>query len=249
LGITVGTRGGHDLAAALGNTWANVAVLLRHLYGWPSYVTLALACVPFALGVRSRWDSLLLLPIVGLAVAHWVYWSDGIIYGPRFLFEAVGALALLTARGAALLARGDGSDPGDGEGTAPVAVNPADQAAAPGITGAPFVVTLVALLFAINLVGYLPQVLLAYRDYNGISRQNLALVEEAGLQQAVVFVSSDWPNWQAYGSVFPANGPHLDRSIIYARDLGETENWRLLARYAERRGLILRDGQLFEYRP
>lgn len=46
-GPEIGTRGGHDLASALGNTWANTAVLLRHLFGWPSYLTLALAFVPY----------------------------------------------------------------------------------------------------------------------------------------------------------------------------------------------------------
>jgi hypothetical protein len=256
-GATVGTRGGHDFASALGNTWANVTVLSRHLFGWPSYLTLALACVPFVLGTRSRWDGLLLICVGGMVAAHWVYWSDGIIYGPRFLFETVGALALLTARGALLLARGNGLVPDDGDIVAlladavdvPVVVPLPQAVSIPAMTSAPLVVTLVAALIAVNLVGYLPDMLLAYRNYNGINRQNLAVVEEAGLQHAVVFVTSDWPNWQAYGSVFAANGPFLDRPIIYARDLGESENWRLLTRYTERRGLILRDGKLIEVRP
>ena len=51
-GPDIGTRGGHDLATALGNTWANVAVLLRHLFGWPSYLTLSLALVPRRVLVR-----------------------------------------------------------------------------------------------------------------------------------------------------------------------------------------------------
>src|SRR5262249_29778589 len=112
-GPNVGTRGGHDFASALGNTWVNLAVLLRHLYGWPAYLTLALAVVPFVLGTRSRWDYLLVISVVGLAVAHWLYWSDGIIYGPRFMFEAVAALSLLTARGIILLARSDGLVPAE----------------------------------------------------------------------------------------------------------------------------------------
>ena len=109
-------------------------------------------------------------------------------------------------------------------------------------------VTLVAALFAINLVGYMPELVLAYRDYNGVSRDGLRVVQEAGLDQAVVFVTSEWPDWQSYGEVFLANGPFLDRQVIYARDLGETENWRLMTRYAERRGWLLRDLQLTEIR-
>ena len=58
-----------------------------------------------------------------------------------------------------------------------------------GLSAAPFVVTLVAALFAINLVGYMPELVLAYRDYNGVSRDGLRVVQEAGLDQAVVFVT------------------------------------------------------------
>ena len=308
-GADVGTRGGHDLTTALGNTWANVVVLVRHLYGWPSYLTLALAMVPFVLGSWSRWDRLLVVSIGGLIVAHWLYWSDGIIYGPRFTFEATAALALLTARGAALLARGDGTTCDESyaveaqesdrkiavaqptttaallratgargipatlpDGSVPTAADRAEVSAGstgtpsvllPAVvlpvqtyvtprrpmSGAPFVIALVVALFAVNTVGYLPDVVLAYRDYNGVSRAGLEVVQDAGLERAVIFVQSDWPDWQSYGSVFLENGPFLDRPVIFARDLGEAENWRLMTRYAESRGLILRDLQLTEVRP
>lgn len=365
-GPNVGTRGGHDLASALGNTWANLAVLLRHLYGWPGYLTLALAVVPFVLGSARRWDGLMALTALGLTVAHWLYWSDGIIYGPRFEFEAVAALSLLTARGIMLLARGDGSLPAEEadepltvldrrpQVTAAVVVETPKQSAVvalplpngkghdkvderlpapngtpgktvderlpapngkadaparddaptehdavadhdvddipsargetarsderakepqpvaggsdepeaavlpvfrPGLSSVPAVVVLVLALFAINLVGYLPELVLAYRDYNGISpmglqtiQAGLKLNDEAGLQPALVFVSSDWPDWQSYGEVFLANGPFLKGNVIYARDLGETENWRLEMRYPDSRWWLLKNGQLTEIR-
>lgn len=91
--------------------------------------------------------------------------------------------------------------------------------------------------------------MLAYTEYCGVRRRTLRIVEQTGLENAVVFVTFDWPNWQAYGSVFPANSPHLDRGILCARDLGEIENWRLMTRYAEQRWWLLRDGQLTELRP
>jgi hypothetical protein len=70
---------------------------------------------------------------------------------------------------------------------------------------------------------------------SSVSRANLALVEQARLDQAVVFVTSDWQNWQSYGSVFRATTSYLDRGILFARDLGEIENGRLMMRYAEHR--------------
>jgi hypothetical protein len=257
---------------------------------------------------RDRWDRLLAISAVGLAVAHWLYWSDGIIYGPRFEFEAVAALALLTARGAVLLARGDGLVPTDqAEAVVEVvepapavptvvqappttrppvvrepevaerAVPPEDERPAearpereplpvrggsdvepmirPGLSSAPFVVVLVAALFAINLMGYLPELVPAYREYNGISPNGLEAVEaglavagDAGLEPALIFVTSDWPDWQSYGQVFLANGPFLDGQIIYVRDLGEVENWRMMSRYPERRWWQLKDQTLTELR-
>ncbi|MGE3909794.1 MAG: hypothetical protein AB7K36_10595, partial [Chloroflexota bacterium] len=247
--------------------------LLRQLYGWPSYLTLALAVVPFVLATPSRWDRLFLMTAVGLAAAHLLYWSDGIGYGPRFTFEAVAALSLLTARGVTLLARGDGTVPAEEHVPAPhltkpttleaesaptdaVAASPSEplsartpfQSGVPRLTSAPFVVTLLAALLATNVVGYLPDLILAYQDYNGVSRANVRIVEQAGLEQAVVFVTSDWPNWQAYGSVFLENGPFLDGPVIFARDLGEVENWRLMTRYPDHTWWLLRDGQLTELR-
>jgi hypothetical protein len=61
-------------------------------------------------------------------------------------------------------------------------------------------------------------------------------------------VSSDWPNWQSYGSVFLANGPFLDGNVIYARDLGEAENFRLMTRYPDAHWWQLRGLQLTELR-
>jgi hypothetical protein len=187
-GPDVGTRGGHGLANGFGNAWANTAVLLRHLFGWPSYLTLALAMVPFLLVSTNRWDRI-------------------------FLISAAGSLSK-------------------------------DR----GLTSVPLVVVVMAVPMTINVVGYLPKLILAYRDYNGVSRQNLQIVEQAGLQNSVDFVTSHWPNWQAYGSVFPANTPQLDREVIFARDLGEVENWRLMTRYAEHTWWLLRDGQLSKLR-
>ena len=126
----------------------------------------------------------------------------------------------------------------------PIAAGPVIR---PGLSSVPLVAVLVVALFAMNLVGYLPELVLAYRDYNGISPAGLKAVSEAGFEaQTVVFVSSDWPDWQSYGQVFLANGPFLDGNIIYVRDLGEAENWRLMNRYPEWRWWQLKDLRLTE---
>ena len=49
----------------------------------------------FVTGSRNRWDWLLGATVLSLVVAYVFYWADGIMYGPRYYFEAVGILALL----------------------------------------------------------------------------------------------------------------------------------------------------------
>jgi hypothetical protein len=98
-----------------------------------------------------------------------------------------------------------------------------------------------------TMVGYMPPMLRLHQGYNGVSRARLNLVERAGLQHALVFVTQNWPDWQPYGSVFPANGPLLGGNVIYARDLGPTQNSRLMEQFPDRRAYLLRGLELFQY--
>ena len=239
-GEGIGTRGGHDLANGLGNAWANTVVLERHLFGWPSYLTLALALVPFVRGTRNHWDWALLASALGLQATHLIYWSDGILFGPRYAFEAVAALGLLTARGFATLAEPESTH-------APPATPPAAEKVS-RLTAAPVVGVLAATLVTLNLVAYLPDVVLAYHGYNGISRDGLRLVEEAGLRQALVFVTSTGDDWQSYAQVFLANGPLLDRDVIFARNVGDGENYQLIGQHPGWSAWLLEKLQLSEVR-
>lgn len=236
-GATVGMHGGHDVANGLANTWANLSELSRHLFGWPAYLTLAPCAVPFLVGSRKLWDWVLAACVAGLVVGYVAYWADGIMYGPRYYYEAIGALALLTARGFAILANGlpHTSIPGG-----------AAMAPRPSWTAGPAVGALVAALIGVNVVGYLPPMIGAHYAYNGVSRTALDTLERAQVGRALVFVSQTWPDWQPYGSVFPANGPLLDGDVVYARDLGSSQNARLMASYPDRRAFRLEGPELSE---
>lgn len=51
-------------------------------------------------------------------------------------------------------------------------------------------------------------------------------------EQAILFIDiTDKNNWWEYGRYFTSNTPWLDGPIIYARDLGDQMNRRLMARY------------------
>ncbi|MCC7104030.1 MAG: glycosyltransferase family 39 protein, partial [Chloroflexi bacterium] len=98
-GSDVGLHNGHDLGRGLSNVYVNLDQLQDLMYGWPRYLTLAFVALPFVTG-RVRSGDWLCLSIIGcLAGAYVSYWADGVMFGPRYLFEANAALALLTARG------------------------------------------------------------------------------------------------------------------------------------------------------
>ena len=240
-GPTIGMHGGHDLANGLANTWANSSELLRHLFGWPPYLTLAPALVPFLTLRRHGWDWILGATVVSLVGAYVAYWADGIMYGPRYYYEIAGVVAILTARGVTLLAQA-------GSLSSPARAETRSDHSTPGTARWAVGAALVAAV-GLNLIGYLPPTILAHRGFNGISRARLDLVEQADLGRALVFVTQRSPDWQPYGSVFPANGPLLDGPIIFARDPGDADNARLRAAHPDRRAYLLRDMQLTELVP
>ncbi|MFO7651152.1 MAG: hypothetical protein R6X13_07450, partial [bacterium] len=91
LGIT------HTPYKGLVHITSNLAGLNRYLFEWPVPALL----LPLALvvtGTRKAWDWLLLSIPACLLVIHFFYFFHGYCYGPRFVYEAVPALLLLSAR-------------------------------------------------------------------------------------------------------------------------------------------------------
>ncbi|MFO7650740.1 MAG: hypothetical protein R6X13_05285, partial [bacterium] len=91
LGIT------HTPYKGLVHITSNLAGLNRYLFEWPIPALL----LPLALvvtGTRKAWDWLLLSIPACLLVIHFFYFFHGYCYGPRFVYEAVPALLLLSAR-------------------------------------------------------------------------------------------------------------------------------------------------------
>lgn len=227
-GPQVGMHGGHDLGRALGNLKVNLDQLQVLLFGWPTYVTLAFAALPFATGRWRSGDWLCLGMALSLAGAYLYYWADGLMFGPRYLYEASGALALLTARGIVTAA----------EASSGVVRSLLRRRESPA-TG-PLYALLVVGLLAGNTWLFLPGEVERHRGYNFVDGGRLRVVARAGLRSAVVFVPSTQPHyWWEYGSVFPANDPLLQGEVIYARDLGEAKNREVLAAFPGRSGYRL----------
>ena len=232
-GPSVGMHEGHDLGRGLQNTLANLTALETDLFGWPTYLTLAFALLPFATGRARAGDWLCASVSLGVMGAYIAYWADGIMYGPRYFYEASGCLALLTARGVASAA-----DVTSGRTRSFLRRRSTPASAS-------CFLLLVTGLIAANLAENIPRQVALHRGYNYIDGRRQAIVRAAGLHQALVLVPTSQPlAWWDYGSVFSANDPLLSGDVIYARDLGPYANQRTQAAFPDRTAYLLANGRL-----
>lgn len=216
-GNHVGPLGPFTPADGIWNIYQNLSMLLPQLYGWPYGVALAFAFLPFVLCAARRWDYLLAASFLSVAAVHALYWAPGLMYGPRYYYEALPALFLLTARGVYELFR------------LPLRVSPHLRLPRDPVLAAFLPVILLSALLVFNLRFYLPAQIPLYQGYNFSSAAELHTVQNAGIHHAIVFVASPDNKWTDYGNVFFANDPRLNGDIIYARDEGPDDS--LLFRY------------------
>src|SRR5947209_204561 len=103
-GQGVGFYGQHTFAGGLVNLDELLTVLAIDLYGWPFYLTLAFLALPFLTRRATAADWLCLICLIVLTGACVGYFYHGIYLGPRYLFETLPFLLILTARGIMTLA-------------------------------------------------------------------------------------------------------------------------------------------------
>jgi hypothetical protein len=98
-GQNIGFFGEHTLAAGIVNLDQLLTSLAIDLFGWPFYLTLAFLAIPFLVWRTRPADWLLAVGAVVMIGAYVGYFFNGIYLGPRYLFESLPFLLILTARG------------------------------------------------------------------------------------------------------------------------------------------------------
>ena len=190
--------------------------------------------VPLRQGVRSAnlagYDLLLAGVFASLVVLHAAYWAYGQMYGPRYYFEALTALTLLSARGLALLARALAA--------ALRLFLAAGRARTVALAG---IGALVVGLFAWSYTNFVPAEFGKTVRWYDIDDSGPRAVQVTGVHNAVVFVKR--PYWTNYAPFFSHNSPLLDGDVVYAVDLGE-RNRELLALYPGRAAYMYANGHL-----
>ncbi|MGB7537675.1 MAG: glycosyltransferase family 39 protein [Anaerolineales bacterium] len=204
-GPGVGVNGSHTLLLGMFNALKDLIAFQTAFTGWPVSFGIPLAALVLILGLilapRSRADLLLLLPPLALIAAHLAYWARaGEFYGGRYYSEGMPFLWLLAARGLLKLCSGKWRL---------LAV----RAALP-------VILAWGIFFQI-----LPRFVRGHGLY-GISRENIAASGISGLHDSLVFITIK--SWKDYANFSWMNSPFLDSDVVFARDMGEDRNIRII---------------------
>jgi hypothetical protein len=211
----VGPRGYSFSQGIFINTRLKLLALATGLFGWPGWTNLLFLFIPFLALEANRWDCLLLATFLSIVVIYIFYWSFGGMDGgfPRYYYDALPALLLLTVRGievtGQLLGRWR-----------------------PNLRWLPAGV--VALFIVYNLFWTMPPLLAAQKGKYEITPAPLEAVAQAGLPTPALVLVQEMDLWSDFAVPFVANSPTLDGPIVYAIDWDEDYNQALRQQFSER---------------
>ena len=191
-------KGGHTLKQALTNTNLSLVELGRDLFGWGIFSWIF---IPFGLwSVRRQKVSWLILGVpMGLILVYLVYW----ISGARYYYEGLYAFTLFSAAGIIWLA---GWNKPLGSSKLKFA-----KIRSWGMA------ILLALLIAVNLVGYTPQRLMSEHqryEVDSSAVQPFMTPDAQELVPALILVHTE--NWREYAVLLDLADPYLETPFIFA---------------------------------
>jgi len=231
-GQNVGFYGQHTLAAGFVNLDELLTILAIDLFGWPFYLSFAFLVMPFLTRRAVRTDWFLLIVVVVTIGAYIGYFYHGIYLGPRYLFETLPFLLILTARGIITLTE-------IGASIQVWYANMVQQASKITMhpvkpTRSVITVILVALLIACNVFYFMPRQIELHQNYTGLPADTALDVDtiyHPPLHNAIV-VTGDFTIYQFV--LFPLNDPYLHNNVIYALASTDPDYAELHAAYPGR---------------
>ena len=212
-GLHIGFYGQHTVAGGLVTLNELLTSLAIDLFGWPFYLTLAFLALPFLTGRARTVDWLLLGSFAVVAVLFIGYFYHGIYLGPRYLFETLPFLLILTARGIVTLAETGVAIAGTVSAWL-YRRTTAEPLPLPRISIA--TVGMVAFLVLCNAAYFLPRQIIIHRDFTGLPagvNVDLERIYYPNLHHAIVMIS-DFTFYEYV--LFPLNDPLLHGDVLYA---------------------------------
>ena len=207
------TESGHTLRQGWINTRFSLRVGMGDLFGWGRLSWIFLPFGLLALLLRRNWRALLVSSVFPmLVVIYLAYWVGSWLFGPRYYYEGLYSVTIVSAAGIAFLA-GWPLAPGEPwrsfngwQKVRPLAVS-----------------AIVLLLAAGNLIYYTPLRLSGMHNLYGMERADLAPfldAQEQGMTPALVIVHPD--RWMEYGVLLELQDTHLETPFIFVMSRGAT---------------------------
>ncbi len=204
----------HTPVRGVANTICNLNALNLYLFGWP-IPSLLFAFIPFLPGVKRKTsDWLCVFSILAVFLIYFFYFFQDYCYGPRFTYETIPFLILLSARGIEITVQ---------------RFEQSEKFTPNQARGLVFGALVVFFLFAFGTV-WIERFAVMGDSYWG-TNEGIAAMVKKGVEEddAVIFVE----NGDDYVALFSYLEPTLDRGWIVAHDYGCEENQKLLQNYPE----------------
>ncbi len=231
-GPGVGFYGQHTLAAGLVNLDELLTILAIDLFGWPFYLTLAFLAIPFVTWRARGADWLMLVSLVIMTGAFVGYFYHGIYLGPRYLFETLPFLLILTARGILTLGA-SALDMAQAMGNW-LTTRTNIATALPRPTRSICTIILIVGLVLCNVLYFMPRQVVLHQDYTGLSTGyhiDVSAVYHLPVHNAIV-VTDDYTIYQFV--LFPLNDPLLRDDVIFAWASNESDYTELRTNFPGR---------------
>lgn len=200
------TENGHNMNLARINTRFSLQVGYSDLFGWGRFSWIFLPLGILAVLQRRNWQGLLVAAVFpSLVIFYMAYWVGAWIFGPRYYFEGLFSLTLISGAGIAWIAGWP--------------IQPSETW--PKYHGWKrfrplFLSAAVFVLVVGNLVFYTPARLNNLRGLHGMERSDLTpfFTEQAlELTPALIIVHPN--NWMEYGVLLDLQSPDLDSPFIF----------------------------------
>jgi len=218
--------GGHTLHQARINTRFSLQVGRYDLFGWGSFSWIFLPLGFIAMLRDKNWRALLPLSVFpSLVFVYLAYWIGSSLFGPRYFYEGLYSLTLLSGAGISLLA----GWPTQGKQQFPI--NEGWGRVRPLL-----VTALLAMLVSVNLIFYTPLRLGSLFGLYGVQRSHLQTFTSSGAQEfspALIIVHTS-EKWIEYGTFLELQNPFLDSPFIFVISRGTSVDKYVASQFPER---------------